>query len=174
MWKPLALVCVLGACGAQLGDGVGANGGTDAGSNGSNGSNGGGTDAGSADAAVTCANGRAVYLNFDGVTLTQGSPSDATQNRASWMTNTSAVVPPYHNGSGTRATDIQTIINGVKSRLSTTPINVVTSRPASGPYVMIVFGGANTNNNGTVGTPYSFSTNEHDCGDTVKNDIGWV
>ena len=173
MWKLLALVCVLGACGAQLDDGVGAsnNGGTDGGGSGSGSGSGSGMQP---DAAVTCANGRVVYLNFDGVTLTQGSPSDATQNRVSWMTNASAVVPRYHDGSGTRATDIQTIVNGVKSRLSTTPIGVVTTRPPSGPYVMIVFGGANTNNNGTVGTPYSAATNEHDCGDTVKNDIGWV
>src|SRR5512143_2148292 len=130
MWRLLVLVCVLGACGAQLDESVGSNsnGGTDAGSNGSNGSNG-STDGGSSpDAAVTCASGRAVYLDFDGVTITQGSPSDSTQNRASWLTNTSAAVPPYHSGSGTRATDIQTIIDGVKSRLSTTPINVVTTR----------------------------------------------
>jgi hypothetical protein len=83
-------------------------------------------------------------------------------------------VPPYHNGSGTRATDIQTIIDGAKSRLAGLPVSIVTQRPASGPYVMIVFGGKNTNNGGTVGTPYSYATNEHDCGDTVKNDIGWI
>jgi hypothetical protein len=83
-------------------------------------------------------------------------------------------VPPWHQGSGTRAADILTIVAGVKSRLAMTPIDVVTTRPASGPYVMVVFGGQNTNNGGTVGTVYGGATNEHDCGDLVKNDVGWV
>jgi hypothetical protein len=39
---------------------------------------------------------------------------------------------------------------------------------------MIVFGGNNTNNGGTVGTIYGGATNEHDCGDLVKSDVGWV
>ena len=36
--------------------------------------------------APACANGRVVFLNFDGVTLTDALASDATLNRASWMT----------------------------------------------------------------------------------------
>ena len=121
-----------------------------------------------------CGNHRMVYLSFEGVTLTYAATSDSTQNYASWINNTTSVVPPWHDGSGTRTTDIQTIVDGVKSRLANTPITVVTTRPASGPYVMVAFGGQKTGNGGTVGTTYGGATNEHDCGDLVKNDIGWI
>lgn len=123
---------------------------------------------------AACGNHRMVYLNFEGVTLTYAAASDSTQNYASWINNTTSVVPPWHDGSGTRTTDIQTIVDGVKSRLANTPITVVTTRPTSGPYVMVAFGGQKTGNGGTVGTTYGGATNEHDCGDLVKNDIGWV
>ena len=123
--------------------------------------------------ASACGNNRKVFLEFNGVTITKAATSDATLNYASWI-SANAVVPPWHQGSSTRTTDITTIVNGVKSRLANTPIEVVTTRPAAGPYVMIVFGGQSTGNNGTVGTVYGGSTNEHDCGDLVKSDLGWV
>jgi hypothetical protein len=177
MWRILVIASLAAGCGAQLGgDDQQNQSGTDAngGSNGSNGSGGSNmqVDA-SVDAPPACANGRVVYLNFDGVTLTDAT-TDSTQNRAAWLTNTSAAVPPYHQGVADRAIEIQSIVDGVKSRLATTPIKVVTARPATGPYVMIVFGGQNTANGGTVGTQYSFATSDHDCGDLVKNDVGWV
>jgi len=90
------------------------------------------------------------------------------------MPNPSPVVPPYHQGVGTRATEITAITDGVKSRLSALPLEVVTTRPASGPYVMVVIGGNNTNNGGTIGSQYSYATSDHDCGDVVKNDVAWV
>jgi len=176
MWRILALVSLAAGCGAHLGDGDQNGNRADANNNGSsdsNGSNGGRMDA-AVDAPPACANGRVLYLNFDGVTITQGSPSDATANRTNWLTNASAAVPPYHQGSGTRATDITSIIDGTKLRLQGTPIQVVTSRPATGKYVMIVFGGTRAADGGTVGTQYTYATNEHDCGDLVKNDIGWI
>jgi hypothetical protein len=174
MWRILALASLAAGCGASLGDGPDQHQNSDAnGSSDGSGSNGGRMDAG-VDAPPACANGRVVYLNFDGVTITQGSPSDATANRTNWLTNASAAVPPYHQGSGTRATDITSIIDGTKLRLQGTPIQVVTSRPATGKYVMIVFGGTRAADGGTVGTQYTYATNEHDCGDLVKNDLGWV
>lgn len=134
-----------------------------------------GTSSTTPDAAnAACPNGRKVYLNFDGVTLARATTSDARTNQASWLTNTSAAIPPWHQGSGTRTSDIQTIVTGVKSRLAMTPIEIVTQRPATGTYVMVVFGGQRTSDGGTVGTPYSLATNEHDCGDGVKADVGWV
>jgi hypothetical protein len=123
---------------------------------------------------AACANGRKLYLDFDGVTIAQATDSDATTNKAKWLTNASAAVPAWRAASGTRATDISEIVDGVKARLTGTNIDVVTTRPASAPYVMIVLGGANTANAGTVGTIYSYATSFHDCGDTVKNDLGWV
>lgn len=175
MVKLLALAALLVAgCEASLSPGNG-NGGTDA-----NGSGSGSNDIDASmqmqpDAAPACANGRKLFLNFDGVTLTDAASSDATTNTARWLTNASATIPPWRNGSGTRATEILQVTDGVKARLGvTSPIEVVTTRPATGPYVMIVLGGANTNNGGTVSTVYSYATSFHDCGDTIKNDVGWI
>ena len=67
------------------------------------------TDAGAGDGApaadaapdaAACANGRVVYLNFDGQTLTQAATSDATLNRASWMTRATGTAAPFRQGSG--------------------------------------------------------------------------
>jgi hypothetical protein len=164
----LALAC---GCEASLGadhsDAGGGGGGSDGSGSGSN-----QTDAAvsTPDAATACANGRKVYLNFDGVAITQAATSDSTTNKASWIGVTTANVPPWRNGSGTRAADIVTVTDGVKARLTGLPFDIVTTRPTAGPYVMIVFGGSSS----TVGSNYSFSTSFHDCGDTVKNDVGWV
>jgi hypothetical protein len=175
MVKLLALLALVAGCEASLGSG--------------DNNGGGGVDAAGSgsetffDAAVqqqmdaappACANGRKVFLNFDGVTLTKAATTDATTNTVAWMTNTSAVVPAYHTGVAGRAAEITAITDGVKARLSALPLEVVTTRPASGPYVMVVMGGNNTTNGGTIGSQYSFATADHDCGDTVKNDIAWV
>lgn len=169
MVKLLALVALLAGCEAALGPGGESSNATPDASGGG----GGGGSSQSPDAAVApvdappaCANNRKVFLNFDGVTLSQGSPSDATQNRVSWMTKATATVAPYRASSAERAI----MATNIRARLSGTPFEVVTNRPASGPYVMIVFGGTNT----VVGTPYTYATNAHDCGDAVKNDVGWV
>ncbi len=125
------------------------------------------------DAPAACPNHRQLFLEFDGVTLTKGS-SDATTNHADWIgesdTQTTGIVPQYHLGSATRATDIQTIVNGVASYLANDPITIVTTRPATGPYVMVAFGGSMTD----VGVPFSIAVNSLDCGDLVKNDVAWV
>ena len=120
--------------------------------------------------ASACPNSRKVYLAFEGVTLTAGTPSDAVQNRVSWMGNANAVVPAYAKDDPARTQYIQTITAGVRQRLQGTPIEVVDQRPATGPYVMVVFGGTSA----IVGTIYDYATNEHDCGDVVKNDVAWV
>jgi hypothetical protein len=174
MVKLLALVALLAGCEASLGPGTGETNGVDAAGGGGGGSN---IDAAvqqQVDAAPACANGRKLYLNFDGVTITQAATSDSTTNAAKWLTNASAAVPAWRSGSGTRATEITEVVDGVRARLSMTDIEVVTARPSTTPYVMIVFGGARTSSGGTVGTIYSFGTSFHDCGDTVKNDLGWV
>jgi hypothetical protein len=127
--------------------------------------------------AAACPSGRKLYLHFDAIALTKAATSDSTQNLVSWMGNATVNLPGYHAASGTRAADIQTITDGIKSRLAGLPIEVVTTRPATGSYVMIVFGGSNTTTPGSttqVETKYTYGTNEHDCGDLVKNDVGWV
>jgi hypothetical protein len=169
--KTLALTALLAGCGAQLttasdnarvdasSGGVDAPGGTQIDASA------GGQDA----AASSCPSGRQVYLAFEGATLTLAA-TDSTQNHAAWIGVTTANVPPFHPDLTDRATEIQKIVDGVRSRLAGTPITVVTTRPASGPYVMIVLGGTNS----IVGSSYTYATSDHDCGDTVKNDVGWV
>lgn len=171
--KVLAIAALLAATGCEASlAGDGTNNSTDANGSGS------GSDIDAAvqiDAAPACANNRRIYLNFGGVTLdADATASDALTNKARWLTNTSAMVPAWRAGSGTRATEIQEVVNGVEQRLAATPIEVVTERPVAGPYVMVVLGGANTNNGGTVGTIYSYATSYHDCGDVTKSDVGWV
>lgn len=173
MVKLLALTLVLAGCGkASLGgdDLADAPGG------------GGGSDGGVIDApdampdatGAACASGRKVFLNFEGVTLTDDANSDSLTNKARWLTDTSSTVPAWRAGSGTRAADILAVTNGVKSRLSATPIEVVTTRPSTGPYVMIALGGESTGNGGTVATIYGGAVSYHDCGDATKNDVGWL
>jgi hypothetical protein len=176
----LAITALAAGCYARVGDGEGNLATTDAGDTTGSGSDttGGDVDAGAqggTDAPTpACANGRKVYLAFEGVTLTQATTSDATQNRARWLTNTTSTVPPWRTASGSRAAQIASVVDGVKSRLAMTPIEVVTTRPTTGPYVMIAFGGERTGDGGSVGTIYSYATSYHDCGDTVKSDVGWV
>lgn len=117
-----------------------------------------------------CFNGRVVYLNFEGQALARATTSDATQNQASWMQNATGTAPAFRAASGTRAQDIQQITDGIRSQLSEFPITVVTTRPAAGPYVMIVFGGTA----GQVGSLYSLSVNTLDCDDSVKSDVAWI
>jgi hypothetical protein len=119
---------------------------------------------------AACPNGRVVYLAFEGVTLTKAATSDATQDLASWIGVNTAAVPKYRPNDNNRMGKITNIVDGVKARLAATPIQVVTTRPAAGPYVMIVLGGTNQ----IVGTNYTYATSQHDCGDTVKSDVGWI
>ena len=117
-----------------------------------------------------CANGRVVFLNFGGQTLNDEAASDATLNRASWMTITSGTAPPFWNGNANRAQIIAAITQGVRDQLSQFPVTVVTTRPTNGPYIMIVYGGTS----GNVGSNYGFAVNELDCDDSEKSDVAWI
>lgn len=162
----IALLVLAAACGAELAN---TGGGTPDAS-------GGGVDgSGTVDAAIdtpavpACSNGRVVYLNFDGVTLTQGT-SDATQNRASWLQAATSTAPPYRNGQVNRMADIAQVTAGVRAQLASFPITVVTTRPASGQYVMIVFGGTASQ----VASAFGAAVNQLDCGDVQRNDVAWI
>ena len=161
---PVALVtALLGACSAQISSGgAGSFAEVDAGTGAPT------TDAMPPPPTAACTS-RVVYLNFEGQTLLQG-PSDATTNHASWMTIAQGTAPPYLSGVAGRMTTIQTITDGVRAQLSQFPITVVTTRPASGNYVMIVFGGQRT----AVGSNYGGAVNQLDCGDQRPNDVAWI
>ena len=112
-----------------------------------------------------------MYLDFGGETLTQAAASDSTANQAIWMGVASATLPKFRPTAADRMGQIQTIVDQVKQQLSVAPtIEVVTTRPAAGPYVLIGFGGDQS----MVSVPYTYAVNHLDCGDTVKNDVGWI
>ena len=172
-WLALSLVLSTAACGARLDTANQQQ--TDAG--GGSGpstidASGGGGDAAvdAAPDAPACFNGRVVYLAFEGVTLTHAANDDATQNQARWIGVSTASLPPYHAANTNRDGQISNITSAVQSILAGFPITVVTTRPATGPYVMVAFGGTGQD----VGTNYTYATSWHDCGDTVKSDVAWV
>jgi hypothetical protein len=82
----------------------------------------------------------------------------------------STTIPKYRPNDADRATQEMNITSAVQTALAQYPITVAITRPAAGPYVMVVFGGTNTQ----LGTQYAGATANHDCGDTVKNDVAWV
>jgi len=118
--------------------------------------------------AAQCTSNRVVYLDFTGQALTDATTSDAIQNRASWIVDgTAAPAAPATNRS---ATQIQDITTGIRAALAQFPITVVTQRPTSGDYVMIVYGGVASN----VGSRFGAAVQELDCGDLTRNDVAWV
>ena len=128
-------------------------------------------------AATACTNGRVVYLNFGGATLTKAAKSDATQNKAVWVGQsggqTSGTLAEWRPTAADRATQIDDVVTGLTAKFApiAPAIAFVTTRPAAGPYVMIGFGGAMSD----VGVPYTDAVNRLDCGDTTtKSDVGWV
>jgi len=118
--------------------------------------------------APTCSQ-RTLFLNFEGQTLTAGT-SDATANQASWLIRASGNAPRYLAGDPGRDAKIQTIVDGVRGQLALFPITVVTTRPASGEYVMVVLGGQPNQ----IGSQFSTAVNALDCTDAQHNDVAWI
>ena len=130
-----------------------------------------GDDATLPDAPASCLLARSVYLNFTGVTtLTQGLSSDATHDVAGWMQQATGTAPIFRAGSGTRNADIAAITAGITNALAPFHVQVVTTRPAAGPYQMIVFGGTPAQ----VGSAFSGAVQKLDCGNQVLNDVAWI
>jgi hypothetical protein len=80
------------------------------------------------------------YLNFEGQSLTAG-PDDPALNRSQLLSG-SVTLPAYLAGDAQRGTKIQSLVTEVQSILAPYDIAVVTSRPASGSYDMLVAGGS--------------------------------
>ncbi len=123
--------------------------------------------------APSCANGRVVYLNFEGVVLTKAAASDATLAHASWMNATPATIPAWNAGSANRATDIAAVVSGVGAQLAAGfpgPIRATTTRPTVGPYIMVVYGGTSAQSHSNFGA----AVNELDCDDSEKSDVAWI
>jgi hypothetical protein len=120
--------------------------------------------------AKLCANGRVVYLDFEGAAVLQ-APTDATLNHVQWLPAMTATIPPYKVGSATRAAEIQQLTTAITAQLAAFPVTVVTQRPMAGPYVMVIIGGAAADLG--YASDYRSATN-YDCGDAIKSDVVWV
>jgi hypothetical protein len=82
-----------------------------------------------------------LFVAFEGVTLTLGDCDDAKTNCSSLVAQASTVVPPFLMAETNRATRVATIKGMVQDALSAFSIDVVTTRPATGDYWMVVAGG---------------------------------
>ncbi len=170
MWKVSVLATLLAACGAKLADDPSNHTGVDASTPPPSDSDpndpiDAAPNAPPIDGAIAAAT-RVVYLNFSGVTTLTKGPSDAHTNTAAWLVGTgTGTVPPY---AGSQQ-DIDTIRDGVIARLNGIA-TVTVSRPMTGDYVMVMYGGTAAQAHSHYGT----AVNQLDCGDTVKSDVAWI
>jgi len=118
--------------------------------------------------APACGNGRVVFLNFGGQTISKANTADATQNDAAWPGAATVTMPAY----GGNATQQAAIVTQLQNTFATVDPNItfVTTRPTNGPYIMIGFGGSMADAN----VQFTGAVNTLDCGDTNKSDLGWV
>jgi hypothetical protein len=133
-----------------------------------------------------------LFINYGGVTITKatndGSPSndDATQNR-SWIPNVGAgatvTIPAFDPNPYVTPTDAATdtpqevrdvIVNKVKEWLAPYNVQIVTARPSSGRYSMIVVGGAKANVVTGTGVADAVGVASLDCGNDNQNNIGYA
>lgn len=100
-----------------------------------------GSEAG-ADAAIEEADAAplVVYLVFDGLSLTTGS-SDAPARNVSQNLPAPFTAPPFFADESNRVEKLALIADGARTILAAYNIEVVTERPATGDYEMIVLGG---------------------------------
>jgi hypothetical protein len=114
-----------------------------------------------------------LYLSFEGVVLQLGTEDDAAQNLASWMDPIapSVTVPRYASGQADRQAQIDAIVTQVTDALDSFDVEVVTQRPAAGPYDMFVFGGAPASFRFPAGVSSAYS---YDCDDSVESNVGIV
>ena len=106
--------------------------------------------------------GVTVYVNFDGVQLTECNPSDSRRD-CSWY-NFEEPFPPF---SGTVQTQVG-VLQAMRSDVADFGIRVTGTRPESGNYTMVVYGGTEAEY-GALGSAPS-----GDCDDEVPNQIAFA
>ncbi|MEZ4360436.1 MAG: hypothetical protein R3B48_09660 [Kofleriaceae bacterium] len=126
-------------------------------------------------AVATCSNGRVVYLHFSGLTLVRaaGGQTDAAHFKADWLSKGGAMIPPYKAQAepAVRAAEIAEITAAIRKTLGAFPITVVTERPLTGRYHMVVFGG------GPEALGLGSSVRKaagHGCANKGSNNIVWI
>lgn len=86
-----------------------------------------------------------VFLQFEGATLTRAEVSDASQNEWSVIDDgVTATIPAWRPEDPDREALIQAVVCSLRETLYPYDVEVVTTRPASGDYEMVVLGGRGT------------------------------
>lgn len=104
-----------------------------------------------------------LYLNFDGAPLRSGNCSDAPTN-CTFIANINADFPAFSGSAQARAT----IVSEVQRYFARYDVQIVTQRPASGPYTMCMIGGRPENIGMQAGAA---GVAPLDCSDTNGSDI---
>ncbi len=81
-----------------------------------------------------------LYLNTDGVSLTYGT-SSSLANTTDLVPTTGADMPPFLMGQAGRDAFIAQIVSTTQNALAAYSIDIVTARPMTGAYYMVVLGG---------------------------------
>ncbi len=115
-------------------------------------------DTGPIDCAVT------LFVNFDGVTLTHGSPDDAPNDVSSIAQLTGEPLAPYDG-----TIPAAQFLAKVKAGLAPFSVCVTGDRPAAGPYTMVVVTGSPSPFGNGVAT-----LGPLDCSDANPNDVAAV
>ncbi|MDQ3365643.1 MAG: hypothetical protein M3680_09455 [Myxococcota bacterium] len=113
-----------------------------------------------------------LFLQFEGQTVTRGE-NDATQNTARWVAQgrPTATIPAWRPMAADRAAHIETVTCRVREALYPFDVDVVTTRPSSGDYEMVVIGGSSADLGHAQGIS-GFSG--VDCENSNVRDIAWV
>jgi hypothetical protein len=109
------------------------------------------------------------YLNFEGQSLSAGTDDPVTNK--SQILSGSVTMPAYLAGDAQRAAKIQTLVSEVRAVLAPYDIDVVTTRPASGTYDMLVAGGTSQQAGQPAGLPGQAVV---DCTATVARHISFL
>jgi len=201
MFATSALAVLLAACGGSDSggsDGAAGDGGNDAGTGSETGSDGaggdkasgdatgeGGADTGGSDAGgggdagksgFACPGDKSadppypIFFQFEGQALKKAMVNDAAKNETNAITK-DATIPPYLAKDAMRKERIDALVGYVKEQFAQFNLEIVTKRPASGIYDMIVFGGDKM----ALGLGAGLTSTQIDCpdGDHV-GDVGVI
>jgi hypothetical protein len=81
-----------------------------------------------------------LFVNFDGVLLTPCGTADARIN-CTPMVSTDTSIPPFLDGNPARDGFIASILYPARKALAPYSLDIVTTRPTSGDYYMMIYGG---------------------------------
>ena len=113
----------------------------------------------------------ALFVVFEGVTITLGDCDDSKTNCSSLVAQGSTTVPPFLMAETNRQTRITAIKGMVQDALARFSVDVVTTRPTKGDYWMMVAGGTS---HAIAGAPGALLAASPVCEATNRNSVALV